>query len=65
MPTYRFYFLDGANHIQDAEQHDFTYDREAIENGPTMCAQRGEYVMEIWQGIRMVHRQKLTEPPSC
>lgn len=33
MATYRFYFLDRANHIYEAEERDFAHDNEALDNG--------------------------------
>jgi hypothetical protein len=64
MATYRFYFLDGANHIQEAEAQDFADDATAMENGIAISARHGGGVMEIWQGARLVHRQKATEQLS-
>jgi hypothetical protein len=62
--TYRFYFLDGASHIYEAEERDFANDKEAIDTGPQMHLRHGgDYAMEIWQATRLVHRQKVTEPP--
>jgi hypothetical protein len=62
--TYRFYFLDAAKHIYEAEQRDFANDKEAIDSGPQMHERHGGvYAMEIWQANRLVHRQKVTEPP--
>ena len=64
MATYRFYFLDGASHIYEAEERDFANDKEAIDTGPQMHEHHGcGYAMEIWQANRLVHRQKVTEPP--
>lgn len=64
MATYRFYFLDGVRHIYEAEERDFANDKEAIGNGPRMHEHRGGvYAMEIWQANRLVHRQRVNEPP--
>jgi hypothetical protein len=60
--TYRFYFLDGADRIQEAEEHDFAHDQQAIDNGTAIRARHGGHAMEIWQAARLVHRQKVTEP---
>ena len=63
MATYRFYFLDGASHIYEAEERDFSNDQEAIDTGPQMHEHHGGvFAMEIWQANRLVHRQKMTEP---
>jgi hypothetical protein len=61
MATYRFYFLDGANHTYEAEERDFAHDKEAIDNGSQMRGNRGgECAMEIWQANRLIYRQKRT-----
>ena len=63
MTTYRFYFLDGANHIYEAEERDFADDKDAIDSGPQIHEHHGGVcAMEIWQANRLVHRQKVTEP---
>jgi len=59
--TYRFYFLDDANHIYEAAERDFEHDTQAIENGLEEH-HGGVSVMEVWRANRLVHRQKLTEP---
>jgi hypothetical protein len=62
MTTYRFYFLDRANHIYEAEERDFAHDNEAMDNGPQMHANHGgECAMEIWQANRLIYRQKRTD----
>ena len=62
MATYRFFFLDRSGHVHEAEAHDFAHDNDAIVNGPARCAPHSGYAMEIWQGTRMVHRQKMIDP---
>ncbi|HXP73555.1 MAG TPA: hypothetical protein VN823_05365 [Stellaceae bacterium] len=62
MGTYHFYFLDGANHIQAAEEHVFEHDTQAIENGDAIYIQHGGHAMEIWQARRLVRRQEMAEP---
>lgn len=62
MATYRFFFLDGSGHVREAEAHDFAHDNDAVVNGPARCARHSDYAIEIWQGTRMVHRQKVTDP---
>jgi len=64
MATYRFFFLDGSDHVREAEAHDFAHDNDAVVNGPARCAQHGGSAMEIWQGTRRVHRRKMTDPSS-
>ena len=65
MATYRFYFLDRANHIYEAEERDFAHDNEALDNGPDMHANHGgECAMEIWQANRLIFRQKRTDEIS-
>jgi hypothetical protein len=61
MATYRFYFLDGADRIVEAEAHDFAHDQQAIDNGSAICARHGGDAMEIWREARLVHRRKVTE----
>jgi hypothetical protein len=56
MAIYRFYFLDKANHILGAEEHNFAHDKEADDNGAVISAHRDGYVMEIWQATRLVQR---------
>ena len=64
MATYRFYFLDGVKHTYEAEEHDFANDKEAIDTGLQMHERHdGVYAIEIWQANRLVHGQKVTEPP--
>jgi hypothetical protein len=60
MATYRFYFLDGANHIQEAEEHELADDTVAIDHGMAIRAHHAGHAMEIWQGARLVHRGKMT-----
>lgn len=59
MAAYRFYFLDGTNHIQEAEEHNFEHDTQAIHNGTVACERHGCDIVEIWQGTRLVVRQKV------
>jgi len=58
--TYRFYFLDEANHIYEAAERDFEDDAQAIESG-LQEHHGGVYAVEIWRANRLVHRQKVTE----
>ena len=60
MATYRFYFLDGAGRIVEAEAHDFAHDQQAIDNGSAICARHGGDAMEIWQAARSNPRVPLT-----
>jgi len=60
MTTYRFYFFDGADHIQEAEEHELADDRVAMDHGIAISAHHVGHAMEIRQGARLVHRYKMT-----
>jgi hypothetical protein len=59
MAAYRFCFLDGSNHIQGAEEHNFEHDTQAIENSAAMCVGHGCDIVDIWRGTRLVVRHKI------
>jgi hypothetical protein len=59
MAAYRFYFLDGANHLEEAEEHNLEHDKQAIHDGAAACERYGCDIVEIWQGTRLVARQKV------
>ena len=61
MPAYRFYFLDGDNHVVQTEQCESADDVSAIrwlqtvrDSRPRVCP-----TVEIWCRDRMVHREDL------
>jgi hypothetical protein len=62
MAAYRYHFLDGSNHIQETEEHDFEHDTQAIENGAAMCEGHGCGIVDIWRGTRLVVRHKVCLP---
>jgi hypothetical protein len=59
MAAYRFYFLDGTNHLQEAEEHNLEHDKQAIYNGAAACERHGYDIVEIWRGTRLIVRQKV------
>jgi hypothetical protein len=59
MAAYRFCFLDGSNHIQKLEDHNFEHDAQAIYSGAAACESHGSEIVEIWQGTRLVVRHKV------
>jgi hypothetical protein len=55
MPSYRFYYLNDADHIVDAEWAPCTNDNTAIERAERLLEEsRGYRAVEVWQGIRRV-----------
>jgi hypothetical protein len=55
MPSYRFYFLNDADHIVDSEWAAYTNDNAAIERAEVLVEDhRRCRAIEVWQGTRRV-----------
>lgn len=62
METYRFYFLDGAGHIQQPPiVRELPDDLTAIENAAAVAATDSGRAIEVWQGARLVHRREAAQ----
>jgi hypothetical protein len=55
MPSYRFYFLNGDDHIIDADWAPCANDNDAIHRAEQMLeGTRGCHAVEVWQGTRRI-----------
>jgi hypothetical protein len=61
MHSYRFYFLDGNDHIKAVETIDCISDAEAARKAADLLAEHNAYeAIEVWKGKLRVHQARRT-----
>lgn len=58
MAYYRCYFIDEASHVYDFAEFDCDTDDQAITRARRLCPARVTDGFELWQQIRLVHREE-------
>ena len=58
MAYYRCYFIDDTSHVYDFAEFDCDTDAQAIAWARRLCPARVADGFELWQQIRLVHRQE-------